>query len=341
MILKYGLLFSMMLLLRVGSAQDPFFSQFYNAPLVLNPALTGISFGKIRANINYKNYLSDFDELRTYSFSADMSLMEADRNPDFAGVGLMVLQDDAGGYLTNTKMMFSYAYHNAIGREARHYIAMGLQVGIDRFSIDYSDLSTQSQWVPMQGYNAQLANGESFDTDASTALDFQVGALYYTFLPNDAVLFAGVAGFHLSEPDRSLMGQEAPLSRKYLVHGGGKFPVSNKLNVVPTMVYFYQNKMSVFNPGVSLEYQVFKANRYSGQKSTAISMGGWIRNTDACILGLSLEYGEFNAGISYDLILSSMSSVSRDGGLEISMSYNFNKKFKTRTKLITNPSPRL
>ena len=339
---RYGLVLILLLIFQLeSSAQDPFFSQFYNAPLVLNPALTGISFGKVRTTFNYKSYLNDFDQLQTYSFAADMSLLEADRNPDFAGIGLVVVQDDAGGVLTDTKIMASYAYHNAIGRRGKNYIAMGLQAGIDRISLDYSRLSTQNQWVPFQGYDEQLGNGESFQKDAHTAVDFQAGLLWYTFLRNNSVLFFGVSAFHLSAPNRSLLGQEGPLSRKYLVHGGGKFPMTDKMNFVPTMVFFYQDNISVVNPGVSLEYQVVKARRFTKQKDTSVSIGAWVRNTDACIFGLSLEYGEFNAGLSYDLILSSLSKVSRNGGFEVSMSYNFNKKFRTRTKLISNPSPRL
>ncbi len=38
-----------------SNAQDPRFSQFFSAPQLLNPALTGVFDGEYRVNINYRN----------------------------------------------------------------------------------------------------------------------------------------------------------------------------------------------------------------------------------------------------------------------------------------------
>src|SRR5436190_23901181 len=92
------------------NSQDFHFSQFYNSPLSLNPALTGIyDFGywgnDLRFVCNYRdqwrsipsNYLSTPVPFKTTSFSSDAKIRSArylDR--DFIGVGIMFFSDKSG-----------------------------------------------------------------------------------------------------------------------------------------------------------------------------------------------------------------------------------------------------
>src|SRR5690348_18500217 len=59
---RISLLLSLLILALEGTvtAQDPQFSQFYAAPLYLNPALAG-STGQARAGINYRNQWPSID----------------------------------------------------------------------------------------------------------------------------------------------------------------------------------------------------------------------------------------------------------------------------------------
>ena len=95
--------------------QDPFFSQFYNSPLTLNPALTGVSWGNIRLAANYRNYLTTLTPITSYSVSADASLLENNPNGDFAGVGMVLLNDNAGAGLSSLKGGLTFAYHKGLG----------------------------------------------------------------------------------------------------------------------------------------------------------------------------------------------------------------------------------
>jgi len=55
-----------------SSAQDFHYSQFYNAPLHLNPALTGIFRGDIRAMGNYKSQWTDVPvDYKTVTLAVD------------------------------------------------------------------------------------------------------------------------------------------------------------------------------------------------------------------------------------------------------------------------------
>ena len=124
--------------LSIANAQEPFFSQFYNASYAVNPAFTGTAHGYVRAGVNFKSYFNDFEQFRTSAAYTDLSLLENDRNPDYAGVGAVLIHDQAGKAISNTRAILAFAYHNAFGRDQNEFLAFGMQAGIDNTNVDFS-----------------------------------------------------------------------------------------------------------------------------------------------------------------------------------------------------------
>lgn len=318
-------------------AQDPFFSQFYNAPLTLNPALTGISYGNIKVTANYRNHLSTFDPFETYAFALDMSLFENKLNNDFMGFGVLVINDVSGFGLTNLKAMLSLAYHKSIGPSGNHFIAFAVQGGLDQTNLDFGNLSTQSQWVAGSGLDQTLGNGESFTGNNTVLIDYQAGLMWYSFVNQKTTLFAGSAVYHLTEPEKSITDVNSKLSRRYVFHGGVKLGVGAKVAVLPNVVYMQQNNSTVINSGLLLEYDL----SVKGGQTQLVTAGAWLRNTDGVIINTGFEIKNFQLGLSYDLIISELKTVTNKGGFEISLTYNFKKSISSVTKLLANPNPRL
>ncbi|MGK0365214.1 MAG: hypothetical protein ACI85O_002279, partial [Saprospiraceae bacterium] len=71
---KFFSLFICLLFLTSAQAQDPFFSQFYAAPMTLNPALTGSFNGKFRVSTIYRDqYRKTLERpFSTYAVSTDL-----------------------------------------------------------------------------------------------------------------------------------------------------------------------------------------------------------------------------------------------------------------------------
>ncbi len=318
-------------------AQDPFFSQFYNAPLTLNPALTGISYGNIKVTANYRNHLSTFDPFETYAFSFDMSLFENKLNNDFMGLGMVLVNDVSGVGLTNLKAMLSIAYHKSIGASGNHYLTFGAQGGIDQTNLDFGNLSTQSQWVDGSGVDRSLGNGESFSGDNALLTDFQAGVMWYSFIGLKTTLFGGAALFHITEPEKSITSISSKLTRRFVYHGGVKLGLGAKISVLPNVVYMQQSNSTVINAGLLFEYDLAA----KGGQQQMLTAGAWLRNTDAAIVNLGFEIKNFQLGLSYDLIISDLKTVTNKGGFELSLTYNFRKSFSKVTKLLANPNPRL
>src|SRR6187399_1183164 len=78
-------------------AQDIHFSQFYNSPLTLNPALTGKMNGMLRFALSCRNQwyalTNGKTPFATYAGSFDMPIRF---RKDALGVGLVIVNDQAG-----------------------------------------------------------------------------------------------------------------------------------------------------------------------------------------------------------------------------------------------------
>ena len=90
--MKRQLILFLLFLSFQASAQDPVYTQFYAAPLQLNPAFTGTTYAP-RFGLIYRNQLPSFagNAYETYSASYDQFV------PDLnSGFGFFVASDDQG-----------------------------------------------------------------------------------------------------------------------------------------------------------------------------------------------------------------------------------------------------
>jgi hypothetical protein len=79
-------------------AQDIHFSQFYQAPLNLNPAMTGSFKGNIRATANFKNQWSSIpNHYQTINASYEMKFLKNKWENGYIAGGLNLFSDKAGG----------------------------------------------------------------------------------------------------------------------------------------------------------------------------------------------------------------------------------------------------
>src|SRR6186713_1207143 len=102
----------MLLSVLTVTAQDPQFSQFYAAPLYLNPALAG-STGQARAGINYRNQWPAIDaNFTTMSAYFDYFIEDAR-----SGVGVIINRDLEGlAGLRSLYLGLQYSYELQISK---------------------------------------------------------------------------------------------------------------------------------------------------------------------------------------------------------------------------------
>ncbi|NJL77193.1 MAG: PorP/SprF family type IX secretion system membrane protein [Saprospiraceae bacterium] len=100
------LMFTLSSFTSILCAQDPIFSQFYAAPLQLNPAFAGTTLAP-RISLNYRNQWPAFGNAYTTTAASYEQLFE----PLNSSVGLMLQSDNAGdGIYKSTNVLAAFGY---------------------------------------------------------------------------------------------------------------------------------------------------------------------------------------------------------------------------------------
>ncbi len=146
-------------------AQDIHFSQFFEAPLLRNPALAGIFSGDFRMQAVYRNQWNSVTvPYQTTSLNAEYKL-PVGNSQDFLTIGGEILYDKAGTVaLTATHVLPVLNYHKSLSSERNMYLSAGFSAGVVQRKIDRSKITTNSQFDG-EGYNATLSDGENFSNN--------------------------------------------------------------------------------------------------------------------------------------------------------------------------------
>src|ERR1044072_2773780 len=126
------------------SAQDIHFSQFYMAPLSLNPAMA-VAEHDLQANLNYKNQWSSVaSPYKTTAFSFDAGLNRKRNEKGILAVGINFFSDKAGdAKMGTTQANISIAYHVRLNKNS--LLGGGVQAGYLQRSINTTELKWGNQ----------------------------------------------------------------------------------------------------------------------------------------------------------------------------------------------------
>ncbi|MBN4072231.1 PorP/SprF family type IX secretion system membrane protein [Flavobacteriales bacterium AH-315-E23] len=320
------------LILNSSIAQDIHFSQFYETPLLINPAMAGVIPGDIRVILNYKDQWGSVMSFpyRTTLISYDMGLFKKKWKKVHLGAGFLAFNDKAGKSEFGTTQV-NFSLSGIVPLDLHHTISAGLQGGFAQRSISYTDLNWGDQF---DGTGPNLPTEETGDYNTEPFLygDFSAGVTWNyiksakTLSSNDEFKAnAGIAFFHINKPKQQYYANDIEkLYSKLALHGKVYIGLKNTpLAVVPTLLYYQQGTSSEVIAGTMIRYMITEESKYTGFiKESAISFGGHIRVGDAFIPSVLLEIANFGLGISYDVNISGLKKVSYGkGGFEISLRY--------------------
>ena len=262
--------------------QDPQYSQFYAAPLYLNPALAGTGVtGGPRIIMNYRNqWPAITGTFESYAVSYDQFVPMIS-----GGAGLLVTTDQAGdGNLRSTEVSGIYSYQYNINRKSS--LIAGLEFTYAFKTIDFFRLTMPDQIDPQRGVTRFTQ--ERFPKGSVSYPDFSSGLLYFQKL-----YYLGFTVHHLNEPGQSLLKGASNLPRKWSLQGGGSLPINKKMSLAPAILWRHQEIFDQFDLGMYLLYE-------------PIMLGIYWRNQDALILLLGIKKDNITIGYSYDLTTSDL-----------------------------------
>lgn len=310
-------------------SQDIHFSQFSMTPLLINPAQAGTQ-NDLRAIINYKNQWSSVaDPYTTYNFSFDMAINKKKSGSGFSALGVNVFNDKAGNAKMGTfQGTVTYAYH--VYLSDRSTLGGGLYGAFGQRSSDLGGLQWGNQYDGM-AYNANLPSGELDGSENFMFLDFG-GGVHWRYNRNERYMTgndqrtynAGITVFHVNSPKYSFYDTDEKLHMKEVFYANALIGIGNtNLSVVPGFFYSKQGKLSELLMGSMFRFQFKESSKITGYiKGSSMSAGIYYRNKDAVVACLMYEFSQYAIGMSYDVNLSGLKTVSNGkGGLEISLRF--------------------
>jgi len=317
-------------------AQDPVFSQFYNAPLYLNPALIGDEDAML-FNLNYRSQWNSlhfpYTSAQTSFIYPFYSTIHKDPVDHIGGMGLSVFTDVAG---TNQNFKtiggnLSFAYNLNLSSVDINRITFGLQLGMINNRIDPDGLQWGQQYDPNIGHNPNEQPVEIGQFESSTVIDITPGVFWRFFNSNPLALinsaYSGLAVAHLNHPDVAVISdQEDKLPLLYKYHGGMVFAVTERANISANILSVFQDRENQTNFGAFFSYLLQQGVGEGFLNNAIVRIGGWHRFNDSFILSTEFVTNKLMLGFSYDWNATSLNRFeSGIGAYELSMGLRFNR----------------
>ncbi len=267
------------LLLTVSvQAQDPLFSQFYYAPLYMNPALTGCMRNDFRiSGVNRMQWTRLPQPLMYTNVSVDKHLYYPQ-----ASMGLMV-NHFSEGYLRTTGVYLSLAKNIGSRTEECHdlFISMGMQIGWVWKGLNTSKLLFGDQLSETQGILGIPSDAEIFRQPNQNYLDAGAG-----LLATWGNFCAGSALHHITRPHDGLGGSSRssrlPMRLTANLSYNNERENVQPIVVKPSVVLNLQGKSSSLAVGALIDFKEYFSELsiwyrnnadFGGNSSHSISAG--------------------------------------------------------------------
>jgi type IX secretion system PorP/SprF family membrane protein len=300
-------------------AQDIHFSQFYAAPLILNPALTGNFDGDVRFAGNQRTqWRSVTRPYKTFGGSVDFSNL-------MAGVsgGVHIFHDKTGDSEYSTLQAgFAGAYSRAVDTDARHKLSIGFLPTFTQRKINYDNLSFDNQFNGSY-YDPNLGTGENFARPNLFYFNLHLGLGWDFKIDDTKKLTSGATFFNINKPKQSLFDNtQIKLDRRFLMHSMMEYKLNEQFDLLPGLLFMRQGTYTEFLLGGLVKYNLATEGPFQ-----AVYGGLWSRMGDAGFVTAGVMYDSWNVGVSYDINYSNLVPASRyRGALEFSVIYIFKKR---------------
>ncbi len=302
--------------------QSMHFSQFYNAPLLINPANAALSPEyDYRVGVNYRNQWATLPvPYSTTDVFGDIKI-GANRNvdhPNWLGLGIALFNDQAGsGNLSLMQYQGALAYHIHIGPSSM--LSFGGSAAYIQRSVDYDKLSFDVQWDGHK-FDGNLPNKEQIGIMKTNYSTVNLGANFAIFPSNALYMKVGVGVANVNQPVETF------------------YSSTNQIGLRPTLnvdVLVKPNFSVIVNPSLFAEMQKGALEVVAGSLSyfdltgskrasdvSQLILGVFYRWNDAVIGTAGYQYNGLRIMASYDATVSALAPYNTSyGALEFSLIY--------------------
>lgn len=302
-----------------ATAQGMHFSQYFNAPMLLNPANTALmSDADYRLGINYRNQWASVPvPFNTFSAFADFQLLRNHNLTNWLGLGLAMFNDKAGdGQLGLSRYEGFIAYHIQTGNYSM--FSVGFSGAYVQRSVDFTKLTFDRQWDGFK-FNPGLSNEETGYNAQTNFIDANAG-INYAYYPSEyTYIKLGISVAHVNQPKESFYGQDNKVQLRPTANLDAIFVTSEMFTLNPSVYYTRQGSFQELMYGLQAQAYITEDN---WGNPTNIIFGAYHRYGDAIVPVLGFEWSGVKFITSYDFTISDISSdVRNNGAIEFSLIY--------------------
>jgi type IX secretion system PorP/SprF family membrane protein len=301
-----------------GLAQDVHWSQYYDNPLYLNPALSGDFEGTSRFHLQYRDqWRSVTRPFQSISFTYDTKF---DKYPGF-GLGTSLLSDVSGdGTFKTFELNISPSYQKILSQDSTKSLRFGMLIGVNQRNFNFNQFFFDEQFNGIN-YDPNLPITESLNTDKKTNLNIGAGTAYiHKFSKKTAGKFS-LSAFNLNQPNQGFYGEKVKRDIRFVFASFLNLELTENLTLLPSFQFQKQGTYKELIFGSRLKFELNSKNA-----NTALFGGLFMRSADAALFNLALQYKNWYIGFNYDLNFSSLVPASnRKGGFELVAKYVINR----------------
>jgi len=312
------------------SAQDIHVSQFYETPLMRNPALAGIFTGHVRIQSVHRTQWSFTGfGYQTTALSGEYKF-PVGYGYDFMTVGMQTFYDVAGNTRLKTlQVMPALNFHKALSGTKTEYLSGGFMVGMVQRQFDLNNLTFNNQYVNGE-FNQNASSGESFSSVNRKVLDMAAGLSYNSEIGESGSYYLGASLYHINQPTESFKDDKIQLPSKTQINAGLHLKMTENMDMVAELNYSKQGSYNEVMLGGIWSFQLndnyTNTESEEGLEKISLGIGGFIRLQDAFTPVVKMTYKRTEIGVSYDVNLSDLKKGSQGrGGYELSLSYKFSR----------------
>ena len=333
-----GILYFLFLIVsnsHLAFGQDAHFSQYLNADVYLNPALTS-SYRTPAFSLNYRNQWSSIVAPYSTAQVTAIKPLYLENKIKIGALSASFFHDKSGdGILKELGGNVNASYNLRIS--TFNSIYFGIQLGFVQKSLNYDQLTWGNQYTasgfdPNKDAEAGVQNFSKVYPDVSAGIVYSFnpdrdysrhGAKYSSRI--------GLSLYHLNNPNESFYyeGITSRLPVLIKAHGDVEVDIGNNFYIVPNVLFQAQKGIYQVNSGLNISYRL-KHKVREGLKPNRLLAGSSYRFKDSFIFLAGLGNQFYTLGFSYDLTTTFVREFSYNtGAYEVSLKISPFKEKKT------------
>lgn len=299
-------------------AQGVHFSQYYNAPLLLNPANTALMpETDYRVGVHYRRQWAAIPvPYTTTSVYADFQALRNRNQTNWLGLGVALWNDKAGdGHLALTRLEGQVAYHVQLGYSAM--ISAGVAAAYVQRSVDFNKFTFDQQW---NGFIFSRTNptGEQGFSGKTNFSDLSAGVNLAIFPNENTYIKIGAGLAHLTQPRETLYGMTNQLGLRPTGNIDALLKLNASLIMNPSVYYTTQKSAMELVYGTLFIINAKPESRQSFQ----LLAGAYHRWNESMIGNIGGQYMGYRLIVGYDFTASSLTQTNKGrGAFELSLVY--------------------